>query len=67
VKYQQKANDDYLMDNHDRECMLQEMRKRNMNWSPEGENPSINKIGLSERSSVKQDKVLVCVFIFMFW
>jgi len=26
VKYQQKANDDYLMDNHDRECMLQEMR-----------------------------------------
>jgi len=31
------------MDNHDRKCMWQEMRKRNMDWSPVGENPSINK------------------------
>jgi len=31
------------MDNHDRKYVWQETRKRNMNWSPEGENPSINK------------------------
>jgi len=43
VKYQQKAHDGYLMDNHDRKCMWQEMRQRNMNWSSEGWSTNINK------------------------
>ena len=60
VKYQQKAHDGYLMDNHDRKCMWQEMRQWNMNWSSEGRNtnevqkvPETNRTGQSQEALTK--------------